>query len=94
MYVSLRIAAWVTTLVWSVPKRAAKEADMEFDPLWFCGPSEEAAQRQATIARKAYFRAQRRGFEPGHELEDWLAAEAEVNNLVAGGDPHSGGSKP
>jgi hypothetical protein len=74
--------------------REQKEAAMEFDPLWFCGPSEEAAQRQATIARKAYFCAQRRGFEPGHELEDWLTAEAEVNSLVAGGDPHSGGSKP
>jgi len=27
----------------------------------------------------AYFRAERRGFVPGCELEDWLAAEAEVS---------------
>jgi hypothetical protein len=27
------------------------------------------------IEREAYLRAERRGFEPGHELEDWLAAE-------------------
>jgi hypothetical protein len=27
----------------------------------------------------AYFRAERRGFAPGHEIEDWLAAEAELN---------------
>lgn len=26
----------------------------------------------------AYFRAERRGFVPGHEAEDWLAAEAEI----------------
>jgi hypothetical protein len=26
----------------------------------------------------AYFRAERRGFAPGYEIEDWLAAEAEV----------------
>ena len=57
------------------------------DPLWFCGPGDEAAQRQAMIAEAAYFRAQRRGFEPGHELEDWLAAEREVYRLVAGAEP-------
>jgi hypothetical protein len=27
----------------------------------------------------AYFRAERRGFAPGYETEDWLAAEAEVS---------------
>jgi hypothetical protein len=31
------------------------------------------------IAEVAYLRAQRRGFEPGHELEDWLAAEMEID---------------
>lgn len=31
--------------------------------------------RQLIIEREAYLRAERRGFEPGHELEDWLAAE-------------------
>ena len=30
------------------------------------------------IAETAYYRAQQRGFSPGYELEDWLAAEAEV----------------
>jgi hypothetical protein len=30
------------------------------------------------IAEAAYYRAQRRGFAPGHELEDWLQAEAEL----------------
>ncbi|MBL8381406.1 MAG: DUF2934 domain-containing protein [Burkholderiales bacterium] len=36
-------------------------------------------QRKTMIAECAYFRAQRRGFAPGHELEDWLAAEREVD---------------
>jgi hypothetical protein len=62
---------------------------MEFDPLWFCGPPQEGVERQAAIAREAYFRAQRRNFAPGHEIEDWLAAEMEVNSLVAGRDRHS-----
>ena len=30
------------------------------------------------IATAAYFHAERRGFEPGHELDDWLAAEQQV----------------
>jgi hypothetical protein len=34
---------------------------------------------RASIAQAAYFRSERRGFVPGYELEDWLAAEREVN---------------
>ncbi|MDD5268281.1 MAG: DUF2934 domain-containing protein [Methylococcales bacterium] len=33
--------------------------------------------RDARIAELAYFKAESRGFEPGHELEDWLEAEQE-----------------
>ncbi len=53
-----------------------------FNPLRFCEPVEEPPpprQRAALIAELAYLRAERRGFSPGHELEDWLAAEAEVD---------------
>ncbi len=39
--------------------------------------------RCGLIAQAAYLRAQRRGFAPGHELEDWLAAEAEVDAALA-----------
>jgi hypothetical protein len=38
--------------------------------------------RRALIAENAYHRAERRGFELGHEDEDWLAAEAEVDALL------------
>ena len=37
--------------------------------------------RQRLIAEAAYFRAEQRGFLPGNELEDWLAAEIEVDTL-------------
>jgi hypothetical protein len=37
----------------------------------------------ALTAERAYFMAERRGFAPGHELEDWLAAEREVAALLA-----------
>jgi len=33
--------------------------------------------RDAKIAELAYYRAENRDFEPGHELEDWLEAEQE-----------------
>jgi len=32
----------------------------------------------ARIAELAYLKAESRGFEPGHELEDWLEAEQEL----------------
>lgn len=40
--------------------------------------------RHASIAEAAYFRSQLRGFVPGHELEDWLAAEEEVDQRLIG----------
>lgn len=39
----------------------------------------DLGQRSALIAEAAFFLAERRGFLPGHEVEDWLAAEAEVD---------------
>ena len=38
------------------------------------------------IAQAASFRAQRHGFDPGHELEDWLAAEIEVDTALTLGE--------
>jgi Protein of unknown function (DUF2934) len=35
------------------------------------------SRRDAKIAELAYYKAESRGFEPGHELEDWYAAETE-----------------
>ena len=41
-----------------------------------------AEDRRAMIAEAAYLRAERRGFAPGQETEDWLAAEVEVDALL------------
>jgi hypothetical protein len=38
--------------------------------------------RRGMIAEGAYLRAERRGFAPGYEETDWLAAEAEVDALL------------
>jgi Protein of unknown function (DUF2934) len=44
--------------------------------------------RSALIAELAYFRAMDRGFQPGYELDDWLAAEAEVDRRNRPGNEH------
>jgi hypothetical protein len=42
-----------------------------------------AEQRREMIAEAAYFRAQGRNFEPGREVEDWIAAEAQIDEVLA-----------
>ena len=49
-------------------------------------PSRREA-REARIRERAYRRAEARGFAPGRELEDWLAAEAEHPDDDATGAP-------
>jgi uncharacterized coiled-coil DUF342 family protein len=41
--------------------------------------SADTKERHELIARIAYLRAEKRGFEGGDAMEDWLAAEAEVD---------------
>jgi hypothetical protein len=38
--------------------------------------------RRQLVAAEAYFRAERRGFAAGNELEDWVAAEAAVDRRL------------
>ncbi len=46
----------------------------------------EPEARDAMIAEAAYFRSAHRGFEPGHEVDDWLSAESEIDAALARGD--------
>lgn len=34
--------------------------------------------RDARVAELAYYKAEKRGFEPGYEMDDWLEAEREL----------------
>jgi hypothetical protein len=56
-----------------------------FNPLRFSLPVKRvsAEERRDMIARAAYFRAEKRNFAPGHEVEDWVAAEIEVDREIA-----------
>jgi hypothetical protein len=40
-------------------------------------------QRRELIATAAYYLAEKRNFEPGHETEDWMAAESQIGSLGA-----------
>jgi Protein of unknown function (DUF2934) len=49
----------------------------------FVGQQLGYKDRSALIAQAAYLRAEQRGFSPGYELDDWLAAEKEVDALLS-----------
>lgn len=61
----------------SAPAAGADKVTGEAKPI-------DAEQRRAMIAQAAYFRAEKRGFAPGAELQDWLAAEAEIDRQFGG----------
>lgn len=53
-------------------------------------PAVDADRRHAMISVAAYDLAEQRNFCPGHELEDWLKAEREVDYALGSGQPDSG----
>jgi hypothetical protein len=54
-----------------------------FDPLHFCVPRISTEVRSQWIATAAYFKAERRGFVPGYEAQDWREAEIEIEVRLA-----------
>jgi len=50
-----------------------------------------AEERYRAIAHAAYLRAEQRGFEPGREIDDWLAAEAEYEAALKASAQAPGG---
>ena len=59
----------------------ANEAGLGLSEADDYAPGSDAAadDRHRRIAEAAYYRAQRRGFRPGYEDEDWLEAEREID---------------
>lgn len=45
-------------------------------------PQVDVEIRHAMIAQAAYFRAEKRGFDGGGELDDWLEAEREISHIL------------
>lgn len=65
--------------------RSAPQDTASAKPLSYTGESRvdvSPEELRKLISEAAYYRAKQRGFEPGHELEDWVQAEAEVMSRV------------
>lgn len=69
----------------ATPKPAAKAPEPRKSADEKPSPPISAQELQRLVAEAAYYRAQRRGFAPGYELQDWIEAEAEVNKLMGRG---------
>ena len=63
-----------------VGKMESLAKSMKFEP----GNVQSSEELHQTISVVAYHLAERRHFEPGHEMEDWLEAEAQVLAEVEG----------
>jgi hypothetical protein len=76
----------------TVPPALTGEAVAVITALHRVGPDSAAAPdpetRQEMVATAAYYCAEQRGFTPGHELEDWLAAEAAVDAMLTEAERH------
>lgn len=48
-------------------------------------PVTDPDTRAQMIAEAAYYLSEQRGFAPGHEVEDWLAAEQQIDTRVEDG---------
>ena len=63
------------------PRRSELETPSSPDASSGCSMI-DPRRRQELIAQAAYFRAKHRGFAPGHDKEDWCAAEREVDEAL------------
>ena len=48
------------------------------------GEMETSQDLLKQIAEAAYYRAEKRGFEPGQEMDDWFVAEQEIYSSLLG----------
>jgi hypothetical protein len=69
------------------PNRLARQqrAAMAMQPADVASATLDAEALEKMVREAAYFRAERRGFAPGRDLEDWIAAEQEVDRLLVAG---------
>lgn len=70
----------------AAPRRRATALKPPAESGAAAGITVSADARRAMIAQAAYLRSERHGFTPGCEVEDWLAAEAEVDALLRAGE--------
>jgi hypothetical protein len=65
-------------------KKAATDPNAKHptqEPERDCGLNKEE-NRTKFIAEAAYYKSEKRGFEPGYEEQDWMEAEREIGELL------------
>jgi hypothetical protein len=70
--------------MWSVPQ--SRRELLMHEP-GFNLKIDDAEAKRRLIAEVAYLSAERRGFSPGYELDDWLQAEQEVEASMEALEP-------
>lgn len=63
-------------------KRVGSDTGREAGPQTRAGVRITPEERKRMIAEAAYYRAERRGFATGAEMEDWVQAETEIDRLI------------
>ena len=66
----------------TAPKTASTAKPLAFNNTARAGLSPDELRK--LVSEAAYYRAKQRGFAPGHEVEDWIQAEAEVIGRLNG----------
>ena len=64
--------------------RKERAAPAKKAPTAVSNPQPSPEEVRQLISEAAYYRAKQRGFAPGHEMEDWVQAEAEVLGRLNG----------
>ena len=63
---------------------AVRRQTSDLDPGQVSSPLQNQEGRHRMIAEAAYYRAEARGFREGDPVQDWLAAEAEIDARLPG----------
>jgi hypothetical protein len=68
----------------NMARQTSKPVNAQSEPAITWRGAFSLEQREAMIREAAYYHYAKRGYAPGHELDDWLAAEAELERRTSG----------
>jgi len=74
-----KMAVQKSTSASTAAAKPAASAAIQIKPAAKGGKSVSPAERQRMIAEAAYYIAEKRGFAPGQDVQDWAAAEKKID---------------
>lgn len=72
-----------------VTRPASPATGTQAGPVPAAGARITPEERKRMIAEAAYYRAERRGFATGGEMDDWVQAETEIDRLIQSDASHA-----